>query len=610
MARRLRFSAVPATFGRSAIRACCLVLALGGTPASAIAEDKLVLQLQREPQFEFAGYYAALWKGFYRDAGLEVEIKPGTAPGATPIDPVREVTEGRARFGTGTVQLLIRTAQGLPLLLLAPIFQQSGTAVYYRADGDFSSPRALLNARVGRLPASNILDLELRAALNSESIDPDKLKSVSIEPGQGIAALADHRVDAVVGSAWELPWQAQERAVALKSFSLGDYRPEFYGDSLFTLQRFAKAEPTTVERFREASIKGWEYALQHPDEISTWITTELPREAPVSNPVGFAHYQSEVARKLARFPEVPLGHSDPNRWSANQQRLMAIGAMSRPVDLETFLYVPQAGFADRRAWLILVAAVGGALLVPAGLLWRRRHRLSALMNAPKRILAMLDQTPPHALVRPALARLHVGALRGLERVRKVARQLAAWGARAWSGPHATDLNTTLMALEPSVRRRVPGRVTCRMLLLPEPCLCHADTDAVTAMTILDLVGEAVADMPEGGELVIGTRQSIIDQSSAAEFPGSAPGDYVRVTVKDSGHGLSADRLERIFYPETTPRPAVAASWELMRRLGGFAAVESAEGIGTAVHLYFVRAHGTGENANEPSAEEIQAQAAE
>src|SRR6266478_9311582 len=97
-------------------------------PVPAVAGDKLVLQLHREAQFEFAGYYAALWQGFYRDAGLDVEIRPGSPPnvpqgaGSGPTDPVREVTEGRARFGTGTARLLVRAAQGLPLLLLAPIF--------------------------------------------------------------------------------------------------------------------------------------------------------------------------------------------------------------------------------------------------------------------------------------------------------------------------------------------------------------------------------------------------------------------------------------------------------------------------------------------------------
>ncbi|MFO1533930.1 MAG: ABC transporter substrate-binding protein, partial [Thermoplasmatota archaeon] len=87
---------------------------------AARAADKFVLQLHAPAQFQFAGYYAALWQGYYRDAGLEVEIKPGAARGQPPIDPVREVSEGRAQFGTGTTELVVRIAQGQPLLAVVP----------------------------------------------------------------------------------------------------------------------------------------------------------------------------------------------------------------------------------------------------------------------------------------------------------------------------------------------------------------------------------------------------------------------------------------------------------------------------------------------------------
>lgn len=237
------------------------MLILGALAGSAVA-GKLVLQLHREPQFEFAGYYAALWKGFYSETGLDVEIRPGAPPVGTPVDAVREVVERRAQFGTGMAELLIRAGLGAPLLLLAPIFQQSGAAVYFRADSDFSTPQALLKAKIGRLPATNILDLELRTALKAAGIEPDKLKSAAIEPEKAAAALADRRVDAVVGSAWELPWQLRERSVAVRSLNLLGMGPEFYGDSLFTSQRFANADAVTVQRFREASIKGWECSIR------------------------------------------------------------------------------------------------------------------------------------------------------------------------------------------------------------------------------------------------------------------------------------------------------------------------------------------------------------
>src|SRR5579863_7705570 len=166
----------------SRVMAVATILAALVVAGAASAEEKLVLQLHGPAQFEFADYYAALWQGFYREAGLTVEIKPGAGRGEPPVDPVREVTEGRAQFATGTAGLVVRTAQGLPLLLLAPIFQESGAAVYYRADSDFASPGALLNAKVGRLPASNILDIELATALKAEGVDPDKLRSAALDP--------------------------------------------------------------------------------------------------------------------------------------------------------------------------------------------------------------------------------------------------------------------------------------------------------------------------------------------------------------------------------------------------------------------------------------------
>src|SRR5262249_26206902 len=207
MGQSICASAALAGIGRWATRGLLAVFVLGAVAGSAVAE-KLILQLHREPQFEFAGYCAALWKRFYRDAGLDVEIRPCAPPAGTPIDPVREIVERRAQFGTGTAELLVRAGQGAPLLLLASVFPQSGAAGYFRADSDFSTPQALLGAKIGHLPASNILDAELRTALHAAGIDPDKMKSsIAVEPGKAASALADRRVDAVLGSAWELPWQ-------------------------------------------------------------------------------------------------------------------------------------------------------------------------------------------------------------------------------------------------------------------------------------------------------------------------------------------------------------------------------------------------------------------
>jgi ABC-type nitrate/sulfonate/bicarbonate transport system substrate-binding protein len=618
MTRRTRIFAAGAALGRWAAPHARLALMLTALPGAAVASDKIVLQLHSPPQFEFAGYYAALWKGFYREAGLDVEIRSVAPPGAAPVDVVREVIERRARFGTGTAQLLIRAAQGAPLVILAPIFQDSGTAVYYRSDASFGSPRALLNARIGRSSASNILDAEFRAVLHSEGINSDNLKSVSIEPGQAVAALAQRRVDAVVGSAWELPWQARERSVALKSLPLADYRPRFYGDALFTLQRFANADPTTVRSFRDASIKGWQYALQHPEEITGRIAAEFPLQPSVGDAAAFTRYQSEVARRLARFSDIPLGQSSPERWSEVQQGLIAAGAMSRPADLDAVLYKPAGQPADfllRLALVTLAALAVFALFVFAGRwLWNRYRPSVTFVRALNfsvlcgRIASPLGRSGLFPAIRPGIAKLRGLARQGIFRLRLVAYHLAGVTGSGRPNVRPTDLNAVLRTLEGSIRKRLRGAVTCRLSLLPSAWLCETDPAALSSL-MLDLVSEAVAFMPTGGELVVGTRQYTVDSAMTAEFPGSAPGDYVRVTVKDSGRGLSPVGLERVFFPKATARPAAAAAWQLTRRIGGFAAVESADGVGTAVHLYFRRSIALAESASSP-AEDLHALAAE
>jgi ABC-type nitrate/sulfonate/bicarbonate transport system substrate-binding protein len=665
MSRRFPISAALGALGPPAVRAAWVALAVTAAPGAAGATDKLVLQLHRAAQFEFAGYYAALWQGFYRKAGLEVEIKPGAPPEAPPIDPVREIAEGRAQFGTGTVQLLIRVAQGQSLLLLAPIFQQSDARIYYRADGDFSSPGALLNGRVGRFPPSNSLDVELSTALQAEAIDPDKPRSLSVEPGQALADLASRRVDAVVGSVWELPWQARERSIAVKSFNPAGYRVEYYGDSLFTLQRLAKSDPAMVQRFREASVKGWDYALQHPDALAARIFAELPVRVAVSDPAGFARYQTEVARKLTRYPDVPLGYSNPERWSRIQQSLIAIGAISRPADLDTFLYSPGGAARDPDYWRAAIAAVAaaGAVFAGSGLLWWWGQRRNAALEAAAgggdgkppsgmaspiaklraemhrrltavrtftlnrlRMLGSQESLPPRfglaaagsdllerlklrrAGLRSHLARLCAGVSAMPSRLTSATRRVAVSSGASLPGERATDLNATLRTLDRDIRERVPDSVKCRFSLLPEPWLCHTNPDAV-AETTLGLVAAAMADMPAGGDLIIGTRQYVIDEAAAAELAGSAPGDYVRLTVRDNGPGLSPERLDQLFEPSATARPAVVAAAEMARRFGGFTRVESAEGIGTAVHLYFRRAIAAGGVVPQPPEEDERAKAA-
>jgi ABC-type nitrate/sulfonate/bicarbonate transport system substrate-binding protein len=559
--------------------AATLALALLALPRTGSTAEAVVLQLSGPATFEFAGYYAALWQGYYREAGFDVTIRPNGVRGQPSVDAVREVAEGHAQFGTGSMQLVIRRAQGLPILLVAPIFQGSGTAVYYRADSDFSSPATLVNAKLGRLAASDILDIELATALRAEGIDPTRTKSVTIGADQIVPALADHSIDAAVGSAWIVPWQAHERGLVLKSFNPANYRVEYYGDSLFMMQRYEAAETDTVRRFREATLKGWEYALHHPDDMINRLVADKPGEPPVADIAGFDRYQADVARRLSRYPEIPLGYSNADRWTQIEAGMIGAGVLERSADLTGFVYSPGNAAPQASGYRKLIGLASAAILAAIVL-------ALAVWYGPPVARALGRRLPQRRVAVEPEARAEPGA-----------PVLAAERTRAKPAPEPlpppppplpapTDLSDVLAPLERRIRQRVRGKVRCRFSLIEGLWPCRTQGGMVAA-TVLDLVDAANAAMNDG-TLIVGTRNFTFDEDNIADFPGGQLGSFARITVRDSGPGLSDEEFERVLDADNTSRPAITRAAAVMERLGGFIRVESAEGVGTAVHLYFVR----------------------
>jgi ABC-type nitrate/sulfonate/bicarbonate transport system substrate-binding protein len=571
----------------TAIAAALLLTLLALSPSSSAAEA-VVLQLNGPATFEVAGYYAALWQGYYRDAGLDVTIRPGALRGQAPIDPVREVAEGRAQFGTGTMQLVIRRAQGLPILLVAPIFQQSGAAVYYRADSDFSSPAALVNARLGRLAASDVLDIELATALRAEGIDPARIKSVTISPNQIVPSLANHSIDAAIGSAWTVPWQAHEQGIALKSFNPSNYRVEYYGDSLFTMQNLEATEPDTVRHFREATLKGWEYALRHSDEMINRLVSDKPGEPAVADVAGFDRYQAEITKRLSRYPEIPLGYSNADRWTQIEAGMLGAGALQRSADLTSFVYQPGnpvAPTSDSTRRLVGIASLAVmALIVLAAVAWYGPRVARALWQRLP-ALSRKRREPPEPAIE---SEPRVEPSAPIASVRRLQQRPTPAPMSPLLPPPLTDLNNVLAPLERRIRQRVRGKVRCRFSLVAGLWPCRTQGGMVAA-AVLELVDAANKVMAADGTLIVGTRNITFNAENIDDFPGARLGSFARITVRDNGAGLTNAEFEHVLSAGTSVRPAVIHAAAVMEKLGGFLRVESAEGVGTAIHLYFVRA---------------------
>ena len=113
------------------LRALSLCIACGWlVPTSSEAAETLRLQLKWTHAFQFAGFYAADAKGYYREAGLDVQL----IEAAPDTDVVGRVTAGEAEFGIGTSNLLLDRHAGRPVMALAAIFQHSPQVILARLD--------------------------------------------------------------------------------------------------------------------------------------------------------------------------------------------------------------------------------------------------------------------------------------------------------------------------------------------------------------------------------------------------------------------------------------------------------------------------------------------
>jgi ABC-type nitrate/sulfonate/bicarbonate transport system substrate-binding protein len=140
--------------------AVCLHL-LASYPAA--ARDQVSLQLKWKHQFQFAGYYAALEQGYYRNAGLDVTIREG----GPDIDAAEAVAGGKADFGVCSSSVLREWVMGRHLVVLAVIFQQTPAIILVPRRADIRSASDLRGRTLMDAPGSD----EIAAMLKHEGVD-------------------------------------------------------------------------------------------------------------------------------------------------------------------------------------------------------------------------------------------------------------------------------------------------------------------------------------------------------------------------------------------------------------------------------------------------------
>jgi len=354
---------------RRLLRVCVLALAWATAPAQAL--DQVTIQLKWSHQFQFAGFYAAQAKGYYKEAGLEVNLLE-LPRDVNPADPV---LNGNAQYGVHNTKLLVERAHGKPVVVLATLFQHSPAVLLVRHD-ERAHPVPLKDGVLMFYPDN----IEIPAFLRRIHAEPYR----RVDPSNNPEDLVNGRVDAMASYVTDNPFKLEREHVGFSTISPRSAGIDFYGDLLYTTEAELSAHPRRAAAVREATLRGFVYAMAHPDEIADLIRARYPQRATRAELM----YEAEHMAPLMELEVVEPGYINPARWRAIADQYVAFGQVPANMSLEGFLYRPPSR--DLSTVYAILAAASALLLVVGGVAWRFA-RLTASLRAERAALRETEE---------------------------------------------------------------------------------------------------------------------------------------------------------------------------------------------------------------------------
>lgn len=601
------------------------VLLIAGQAVIAVASpDKVRLQLKGFHQFQFAGYYMALEKGFYKEAGLEVELLEG---GSYEDQYIENMLEGKTAFAIGNSGVIVDRMAGKPVVALAAIMQTSPGVLLVRADSGIYTPLDLAGKRLMLSESAEVL-----AMLRKEGIDLSKLNILPKDIEVNLEYLITGKVDAYFGYITNETYMLKKRGVAYRVINPRDYGINLYNDVLVTSERFLRDHPDKVAAFVKASLRGWDYALKHIDETIQFIHERYAPGRPLEN------LQFE-ARELYRLimPElVEVGHMNPGRWSSIGGIYAEQGLMKAGFDLKGFLYDLNPPQRDLK-WFYRVFAMALTVICLLGAMVFYIHRINRQLRCTQKVLETAKEeadransiksgflanmsheirTPMHAIIGMTSLALNSGLNAEqrdcLETVKTSSDALLCLlndildlSKIEADRLELEETDFDLAGIISHVEDTFSGQAKSKGLQIDiridaaVPAALKGDPTRLRQI-LINLVSNAIKFTDRGSvKIAVSLQQSAFSSQLSATDKETT----LYFSVEDTGIGIPADKFESIFEvfsqaDGSTTRKyggtglGLSISKELVRMMGGEIWVESVLGEGTVFHFTASFALGT------------------
>ena len=270
---------------------------------TAPALTPVTLQLQWVTQAQFAGYYVALDKGWYAEEGIDLSIRPG-GPDISAMDSVRA---GTAEFGTSLLaDILVANQQASDLVSIAQIQQTNGLLLIAKKASGVSKPADFAGKKVGVWLGN--WEAQFNALIAKEQIEATDFTLVS--QGFSMDSFLNGELDVASAMIYNEYYVVLENGVKPEDITIidyADYGLDFPGDVIFTSKKFTEENPELCVRMLRASLRGWQYAIDHPEEAAD-IVLKYDQSG-----VQTRDHQLSMMREIAKLVKVnirPVGYTD------------------------------------------------------------------------------------------------------------------------------------------------------------------------------------------------------------------------------------------------------------------------------------------------------------
>ena len=298
-------------------------------PMAAQAADlvKATLRLKWLPQTQFAGFYYALEKGYYKDEGIDLKINPGGPNLLTE----NLVATGADTFGLsgGTDSVMAAIDKGMPIVAVGVSHQVTPFVFVTRKDGPVKTLKDFEGKKVVTwFTGANYV---LFGMLANSGVDRSK---VDIQPQQvSVTPFVNGDVDVATATWYNELYTIKQRMGEdnLRTFVAEDYGLTFPRDTLIVSKKTAETQPELITKFLRASIRGWREAMAHPAQA----VDAVMKVAPTLDRAHQEFMLSEAYRLMTAGQAKTEGlfWIDPKAMQTTEEFLLKNKVLSKPVDV-------------------------------------------------------------------------------------------------------------------------------------------------------------------------------------------------------------------------------------------------------------------------------------